>query len=41
MDERLTDVVETFEHHLYLPDASPLLVVFATIAANMLEGDPV
>jgi hypothetical protein len=37
----LGEVVWTFERRLYLPDASPLLAILGTIAANLLPGDPV
>ncbi len=41
LETTLADVVATFRRWLYLPDVSPLLVVLGTVAANLLEGDPV
>ena len=38
----LGEVVATFQRHLHLPDPSPLLLVLATVVANLMdEGDPV
>jgi hypothetical protein len=37
----LSAVIETFKRWLYLPDILPLFAVLGTVAANMLEGDPV
>jgi hypothetical protein len=36
----LSEVVETFESWLYLPDSTIVLVALATVAANLLEGSP-
>jgi hypothetical protein len=33
-------VIATFQRWLHLPDVTPLLAVLATVAANMLPGDP-
>ena len=41
IETTLADVVEIFRRWLFLPDARPLLVVLGTVAANLLEGDPV
>jgi energy-coupling factor transporter ATP-binding protein EcfA2 len=37
----LDDVVTTFRRWLFLPDVSPLYAVLGTVAANLLDGDPV
>jgi hypothetical protein len=37
----LHEVVEVFRRWLYLPDVGPLLALLATMAANLLPGDPV
>lgn len=34
-------VIEVFRRWLYLPDAGALLIVLATVVANLLTGDPV
>ena len=36
----LADVVRTFRHWLYVPDATPIYVNLATIVANRMAGDP-
>jgi len=36
----LSNVVETFQKWLYLPDPSPLKVVLGAVAANLMPGDP-
>lgn len=38
---RLSDLVETFQRWLYLPDPGALLVVLAVAVANKMTGDPV
>jgi FaeA-like protein len=37
----ISQVIEVFTHWLLLPDLTPVYAVLGTIAANLLEGDPV
>ena len=37
----LDEAVAAFQRWLYLPDADVVLATFGTIAANLLDGDPV
>lgn len=37
----LNEVLDAFSHWLYIPDPNALLAVLGTIAANLLDGDPV
>jgi hypothetical protein len=38
---RLEHVLNVFRRWLYMPDETPLLTVLGTVAANLLDGDPV
>jgi hypothetical protein len=38
---KLATVVTQFQKWLHLPDATPLLAVLGTVAANLMPGDPV
>lgn len=41
LESALRDLLNVFSRHLYLPDAGVVLVTLGTVAANLLEGDPV
>lgn len=40
-EHALRSVLDIFQRWLYLPDAGPVLITLAAVAANLLSGDPV
>jgi hypothetical protein len=40
-EEKLAQVITTYQGWLYLPDPTPLLAILGTVAANLMQGDPV